>query len=178
MFNINSLNALLKIIEEPNKNNYFILINNKKKALSDTIKSRCNEFHIILNQNKRNNIINQLMDYFNQQKVIRNDLVNVSPGNFLYLNYFFFNNKIDFEDEFIKNLKFLLNLYKKDRDILFKDILIFFTEYHLQILRTKKLYDQKQLIYIRNNIVKNINEFFIYNLNTDTFIKSIETKFE
>ena len=102
----------------------------------------------------------------------------MSPGNFLYLNYFFFNNKIDFEDEFIKNLKFLLNLYKKDRDILFKDILIFFTEYHLQILRTKKLYDQKQLIYIRNNIVKNINEFFIYNLNTDTFIKSIETKFE
>ena len=70
MFNINSLNGLLRIFEEPNKNNYFILINNKKKALIDTIKSRCNEFHIILNQNKRNNIINQLMDYFNQQKVI------------------------------------------------------------------------------------------------------------
>ena len=82
MFNINSLNGLLRIFEEPNKNNYFILINNKKKALIDTIKSRCNEFHIILNQNKRNNIINQLMDYFNQQKSNRNDLVNVSPGNF------------------------------------------------------------------------------------------------
>ena len=30
-FNTNSLNALLKIIEEPNKNNYFILINSKTK---------------------------------------------------------------------------------------------------------------------------------------------------
>ena len=30
LFNINSLNALLKIIEEPNKKNYFILINNKQ----------------------------------------------------------------------------------------------------------------------------------------------------
>ena len=102
----------------------------------------------------------------------------MSPGNFLYLNYFFLNNKIDFENEFIKNLEFLINLYKKDKDILYKDILIFFTEYHLQILRTKKMYDQKQFIYIRNNIIKKINEFFIYNLNMDTFIKSIETKFE
>ena len=95
------------------------------------------------------------MNYFNQQKNIRDDLVNVSPGNFLYLNYFFLNNKIDFENEFIKNLEFLINLYKKDKDILKKDILIFFTEYHLQILRTKKMYDQKQFIYIRNKLLKN-----------------------
>ena len=31
-FNINCQNALLKIIEEPPKNNYFILINNKKRS--------------------------------------------------------------------------------------------------------------------------------------------------
>ena len=37
-FNSNSLNALLKIIEEPN-NNYFILINNKSKPVLETIKS-------------------------------------------------------------------------------------------------------------------------------------------
>ena len=37
----------LKIIEEPNKNNYFILINNKSKNLIDTIKSRCIEIKII-----------------------------------------------------------------------------------------------------------------------------------
>ena len=29
LFNTNSLNALLKIIEEPSKNNFFFLINNK-----------------------------------------------------------------------------------------------------------------------------------------------------
>ena len=33
LFNINSLNALLKLIEEPKSNNYFILINVKKKVL-------------------------------------------------------------------------------------------------------------------------------------------------
>ena len=31
------LNALLKIIEEPSKNNYFILINNKSKPLIETL---------------------------------------------------------------------------------------------------------------------------------------------
>ena len=40
LFNVNSLNALLKIIEEPSKKNYFILINNKTKPILDTIKSR------------------------------------------------------------------------------------------------------------------------------------------
>ena len=49
-FNINSLNALLKIIEEPNKENYFILINNKTKPLIETIKSRCLEIKIFLKQ--------------------------------------------------------------------------------------------------------------------------------
>ena len=37
IFNNNSLNALLKIIEEPISNNYFILINNKTKPLLETI---------------------------------------------------------------------------------------------------------------------------------------------
>ena len=31
LFNHNSLNALLKLIEEPTKKNYFLLINNKSR---------------------------------------------------------------------------------------------------------------------------------------------------
>ena len=45
--NLNSINALLKILEEPSKNTYFILINNCVKILS-TLKSRCLEFKITL----------------------------------------------------------------------------------------------------------------------------------
>ena len=43
----NSLNALLKIIEEPAKKNYFFLINNKSKPMLETIKSRALEIKII-----------------------------------------------------------------------------------------------------------------------------------
>ena len=38
--NLHSLNALLKILEEPTKNTYFILTSNNFEALPDTIKSR------------------------------------------------------------------------------------------------------------------------------------------
>ena len=38
--NKNSLNALLKVIEEPNKNVFFILINDNEKNILPTLKSR------------------------------------------------------------------------------------------------------------------------------------------
>ena len=46
--NINSINALLKILEEPSLNVYFVLINNNKKILP-TLLSRCINFKIEIN---------------------------------------------------------------------------------------------------------------------------------
>ena len=45
LLNLNSINALLKTIEEPSHNIYFILINNNKKIIS-TLLSRCINFKI------------------------------------------------------------------------------------------------------------------------------------
>ena len=44
--NLNSANALLKTLEEPNKNTFFFLIQNSSFKILDTIKSRCHEFKI------------------------------------------------------------------------------------------------------------------------------------
>ena len=49
--NKNSINSLLKVIEEPNDNTYFILINNDKNILP-TLKSRCLNFKVILSNEK------------------------------------------------------------------------------------------------------------------------------
>ena len=62
LFNHNSLNALLKLIEEPTRKNYFLLINNKSRPLLDTIKSRSLEIKIILNETRRLKIIKKLTD--------------------------------------------------------------------------------------------------------------------
>ena len=51
--NINCLNALLKILEEPGEYDYFMLINNKSNPLLETIKSRCLEIKFIINKEER-----------------------------------------------------------------------------------------------------------------------------
>ena len=50
--NLNSSNALLKIIEEPNDNVFFILIFDNNKKILETVKSRClkfNFFYLLMN---------------------------------------------------------------------------------------------------------------------------------
>ena len=61
LLNINSINALLKILEEPNDNIIFILINNNKKVLP-TLKSRCLNFKISLTYVQSINIINKILN--------------------------------------------------------------------------------------------------------------------
>ena len=47
--NINSSNALLKALEEPNNNTFFFIINNSVNKVLSTIKSRCIEFKFFFN---------------------------------------------------------------------------------------------------------------------------------
>ena len=61
LFNKNSLNALLKTIEEPSTNNFFILINNLQYPILETIKSRSLETKFYLPFDKRILIINSLI---------------------------------------------------------------------------------------------------------------------
>ena len=61
LLNTNSINALLKILEEPNENINFILINNNKKILP-TLKSRCLNFKVFLTKDQSISIVNQLIN--------------------------------------------------------------------------------------------------------------------
>ena len=60
LLNINSVNILLKILEEPNDNIYFILINNNKKILP-TLKSRCLNYKIHLTSSQSFDITNKIL---------------------------------------------------------------------------------------------------------------------
>ena len=176
-FNTNSINALLKLIEEPNKNDYFLLINNKTRPLVDTLKSRCLEFKIILNYNQRSKITNFLMDIHNQDVIIDEDKIMVSPGNFLRFNIFLNENSINIEDNILKTFKIILDLYKKNKNLFFKDLLIFYSEYYLKIKKDNKHLTKLKFIEDRNYLLNNINDFFQYNLNQATLLRSIENRF-
>ena len=120
--NVNSVNALLKILEEPSKNTHFILINNNKKILP-TLFSRCINFKITLSNQEISAIAHKLLDG-NLVDFINKDLISyyVSPGNIYNLSLFGKDNKYDLAN--INLDKFLSILidnkhYKKDNLIRF-----------------------------------------------------------
>ena len=172
--NINSLNALLKTIEEPSKNNSFVLINNKSKPLLETIKSRCLEIKISLKENVRKATILSLIKYFDQDIFLNQDLVSTTPGNFIKFDYIFRKNKIEINNDFLKNFLILLNLYKKEKDIFYKESLLFFVDYFMQYKKLQKSYDKEKLIEKRSFLVKTISDFFMLNLNQNSLITSIK----
>ena len=176
-FNINSLNALLKIIEDPGKNNFFILINNKSNKLLNTIKSRSIEIKIMINNQDRLSISTSLLKYFNQDKIFDEKLVSSTPGNFLRFNYIFNNNSLDINEKFLTNFSNILRIYKKEKDIFYKEMLLFFVEYNFQKLKSQGILDNKKLIEKRLMILQNINDFFLYNLNQNTLLSNLEENY-
>ena len=94
--NKNSVNALLKIIEEPNEGIFFILIDNNEKNILPTLKSRCLTFKVNLSFNETINISNHLLKK-NLFDLVNLDLINFynSPGDFINLINFANENKID-----------------------------------------------------------------------------------
>ena len=176
-FNTNSINALLKIIEEPNENDYFFLINNKTRPLIDTLKSRCLEFKIMLNYNQRSQIINLLMDIHNQDQIIDQDKIIISPGNFLKINITLRENNINIKENIFETFKTILDLYKKSKNLFFKDLLLFYSEYYLKIRKDSQNLTKIKFIEDRKFLLNNINDFFVYNLSQGSLLKSIENRF-
>ena len=126
----------MKIIEEPSENNYFLLINNKTKPLLDTIKSRSLEIKIFLNENNRKKIIDLLIKNLDIELNLNLKNINLTPGYFLKFNYLYKEYKISVEGDFIKNLTLLLNIYKKNKDIMFIDMILFLADYYFNILKS------------------------------------------
>ena len=79
--NISSINALLKVLEEPPSNTYFILINNDKFILP-TLKSRCINFKVFLTHQDSIFVATKLLGN-ELYDTINKDLLNyyLTPGN-------------------------------------------------------------------------------------------------
>ena len=176
LFNTNSLNALLKIIEEPSKKNYFILINNKTKPLIDTIKSRCLEMKIILDENKRIEIITKLVNFHKLKTILDPNQSKLSPGNFLKFNYICHENKISLNNSFTDNLSFLLNLYKKNKDTVFINLVFYLADFFFKELKDKNIIKIDKFYEDKAYVLDNLNKFFTFNLSQNSLINAINSK--
>ena len=176
LFNQNSLNALLKIIEEPSQKNYFFLINNKGKPLIETIKSRALEVKIILNEKQRLEIISNLVNLHKLDLILDPKSSQLSPGNFIKFNFICKEYDILPTNNFEVNLSLLLDLYKKKKDILIINLLFYLADQYLKYIRGKNTLENDKIFEIKNYILNNLNNFILYNINQNSLIHDISEK--
>ena len=176
-YNTNSSNALLKILEEPSKNNFFILIDNKENKIIETISSRSIKMNIFLNQAKKKRVIEFLLEKNQIDNVMNLKYLDISPGLFLEYNYLLIKNNLHVESNFIQKLEKLLNLYKKDKDQKLISLAINMTESHFFYLYQKNVNKPMELNEVKNKIIYSINNFVKFNLNLKTVFSSIKSQF-
>ena len=175
-FNINSLNALLKLIEEPQSNNYFILINNKSKYLIDTISSRSLEIKIFMNQSKRKNVITSLLKLHNIDVSLNYQLFDLTPGNFLIFNEICSNLEIDINGIFLDNFVKIINYYKKEKNKKILNFVLFLIDYYFSDLLKKDGSNFENKIQTKRFIIDKMNEYINFNLNHTTLVNAISNK--
>ncbi len=175
--NKNSVNALLKIIEEPNKNVFFILINNSEKYILPTLKSRCLTFKIHLTFNETINISNLILEN-NIFNLINKDLINYynSPGEIIDLINFSRDKDVDLmKYNLIDFLKFLIDntFYKKNKSI--KELLINFIELFF-LKEYKSSIKKNSLIIFYHNFINKIHITEKFNLDEESLFLEFKSK--
>ena len=176
LFNTHSLNALLKIIEEPGKKNYFILINNQTKPLVDTIKSRSLELKIILSEQKRLEIIYRLMTFYDIEAVLKPEESKLSPGMFIKFNYIFKEHNISLSNDFLDNLALLLSLYKKNKNTLFIDIAFYVTDFYFKEFKNEDILKSDNIYELKTFVFNNLNKYLTFNLSQNSLLNAINDK--
>ena len=173
--NINSSNALLKSLEEPNNNVMFFLINNSEYKILETIKSRCIEYKTLLNTSEIKDIVNNYFSENKYDKLSKDFFCYYNSPSFLIslINYMNENN-IDIENITIN--KFFFNFINNKhflRDAFISENLNYFIE----------LFFYKN-INLTNNITYNIKDYFYkkfaeikkYNLDLEIYFLEFQEK--
>ena len=174
LLNLNSVNALLKVIEEPNDNINFILINSNKRVLA-TLKSRCINFKISLSQNQVIEIANKIIDQ-DIYDLINKELINyyTSPGQLLRVLKISEEFEIDVKNLSLENFLSLIiknKLYKKDKKLI--ELTYSFIEIYF---RNKVNIKNIEILSFYTFFLKKIINTKIYNLDEESIFMEFEDR--
>ena len=174
LLNLNAANALLKVIEEPNDNIHFILINSNTSILP-TLKSRCINFKIYLSKNELIKTTNKIIDQ-DIYDLLNEELINYysSPGQLLKILKASEELEIDVKNLSLKNFLSMMiknKLYKKDKALV--ELIYSFIEFYF-----------RKNVNIKNLKVLNFHNFFlkkiintkIYNLDEESLFVEFEDR--
>ncbi len=165
--NLNSANALLKLLEEPSDYDYFFLINNKNNKLIETLLSRSIEFKIFLSIEDKINIFNSLKNYLNlDNNFSHNYLQYVTPGNLIKFHSILEELNIYSLDNFDNIIYTLLEGIKKNKNTSYLNLICFLIDIKfLDILNNNNNINFIKIIDIKNKVLNLFYEYNNLNLN-------------
>ena len=170
-------NSLLKIIEEPNNNVQFMLIQDSRKFVLDTIKSRCIKFNFNLEDKFKTEILNhyfQDITYENLSNEFKNNYLSISDT--INIIEFCIEENLAINQMSIEDL--LIYIFKKNIFKLQKsnklNIKVLIEIYLHNIYKKNKSYELYKLINFYN---KKYNDVIKYNLDLETYYLEVKNVF-
>ena len=130
----------------------------------------------MLDENKRIEIINKLVNFYKLEIILDPQLSKLTPGNFLKYNYILYENKIKLNNNFSDNLFLLLNLYKKNKDTVFINLVFYLADFFFKELRDKNTIEIDKFYENKAYVLDNLNKFFTFNLSQNSLINAIKSK--
>ena len=176
--NLHSVNALLKIIEEPPSNTFIIFIHNSSIKLIETLKSRCIEFKIFFTNQERQKILENLLTYYDL-KIDMHLLEKIkshhdSPGTILKLIKLINEGVIDINSADIINvISDLMEFNLKNKNNINLNLLqniielFFFKE-------LKKTNNKYKISFNYSKVLKRLNFFRKYNIDMNNTFYEIK----
>ena len=168
--NLSSSNALLKIIEEPNENVFFILIFDNNRKIIETIKSRCLKFNLFLTFDECLDTTNKIIGN-NIYQIVNKDLINhySTVGDLVNLVNFSSSSKMSLLELNLKD--FLINLidekYYKKNIYIKKNIYKYIEYYLLKLMYLNK--SKKKINSLYRNFINKIYNLQKFNLDEESF---------
>ena len=165
LINLNSANALLKLIEEPSHYDYFFLINNKCNKVIETLISRSLEFKVFLSSEQKKLIFNHLKLHFEiEENFTHNYIQYTSPGNLIKFDPIIKELEITSLNEFDKVSSEIIKTFNKTKKDIYINFLLFLVDIKFLEL-SKKNINHIYIADIKNKINSLLIRYYKFNLN-------------
>jgi len=166
--NLNSSNALLKVLEEVPPNTYFFIIHNSFSKILNTIESRSIKFNFFLSTTQKKYILKNLINYYklNINLDVLSDVFYLnSAGNLLKYLILLEKNDFDLSKDKLKCIYYLIDKYQTISDSNLLNLASFFIEQYYNELSLNNGENVGTYFLKRNKILNIINDTKKFNLD-------------
>ena len=176
LLNVNTANALLKFIENPSTFDFFILINNKKSKIIETLKSRSLETKIFLDHEKQEEIFNNLVKVLNIKSHFSHNFKRyTAPGMLIKFSEYLKKLKIEQDTPFYDMVVILLDSYRKSKDGLCLDCIKFLLDIQFSKILKRDNMKVMETIDTKNDILNLLNQCRNFNLSNSSVLQYFKT---